>query len=256
MSFKKLFRSMLTRSLRAPKSSPARRPQRSLGRQLETLEDRTVPALLSLYQAEGNALDSEGTNNGTLNNGVAFTTGVFGQAFNFDGVNDYVSTTRQIQNDFSIAAWIKTTAAGVGTQFYHGNPVITAEVGGVTNDFGTTIINGKFAFGVGAPDQTIQSTTTVNDGNWHHVVAERQGTTIRVYVDGNLETSLTGTHSGALNANANITFGGDLVNGIFYPGALDDVRIYDEAIPQSAISILAQRGQTTTANFKIGRAHV
>ena len=46
--------------------------------------------LVSWWQGEGDANDQMSHNTGTLVNGAAFTTGKVGQAFSFDGVNDYV----------------------------------------------------------------------------------------------------------------------------------------------------------------------
>src|SRR5262245_43832871 len=65
--------------------------------QCNLLEDRCVPAalppgdLVSWYRAEGNASDFLGVNPGSLQGGAAFATGKVGQAFDLDGVDDYVS---------------------------------------------------------------------------------------------------------------------------------------------------------------------
>ena len=55
------------------------------------------------------ANDSVSTNHGTLMNGCTFTTGKLGQAFTFDGVNDYIefpSNTMNLTGDFTISFWI------------------------------------------------------------------------------------------------------------------------------------------------------
>src|SRR5689334_8814675 len=46
--------------------------------------------LVGWWAGEGNAADLQGTNNGAVQNGVAFASGKVGQAFSFDGVDDYV----------------------------------------------------------------------------------------------------------------------------------------------------------------------
>jgi len=46
--------------------------------------------MVSWWPGDGNALDIQNGNNGTLQNGAAFATGEVGQAFTFDGVNDFV----------------------------------------------------------------------------------------------------------------------------------------------------------------------
>ena len=46
--------------------------------------------MVSWWPGDGNAHDIQDSNNGTLVNGVTFTSGEVGQAFNLDGINDYV----------------------------------------------------------------------------------------------------------------------------------------------------------------------
>ena len=71
------------------------------------------------WQADGNALDSIGSNHGTLLNGASFGPGLLDQAFVFDGVNDYVSVPDSaplsVTTTFTLAAWVKpvhATSAG------------------------------------------------------------------------------------------------------------------------------------------------
>ena len=66
-------------------------------------------SIYGAWNGENNANDSVGTNHGTLMNGCTFTTGKLGQAFTFDGVNDYIefpSNTMNLTGDFTISFWI------------------------------------------------------------------------------------------------------------------------------------------------------
>ena len=59
------------------------------------------------------AKDAVSTNNGTLMNGCTFATGKIGQAFQFDGVNDYVAlpdNSLNLTGDFTISLWIYPTS--------------------------------------------------------------------------------------------------------------------------------------------------
>ena len=47
--------------------------------------------LISWWPGDGDANDIEGNNDGTLQGGATFAPGKVGQAFNLDGVDDYVS---------------------------------------------------------------------------------------------------------------------------------------------------------------------
>jgi hypothetical protein len=46
--------------------------------------------LISWWPGEGNALDIQGSNHGTLQNGATFAPGLVGQAFSLDGVDDHI----------------------------------------------------------------------------------------------------------------------------------------------------------------------
>src|SRR5687767_6114467 len=70
--------------------------------------------LISWYKAEGNADDTQGTHNGTLRNGVAFSSGVGGQAFSFDGVNDQVDLGNWFNlQTFTFELWVNVGASQV-----------------------------------------------------------------------------------------------------------------------------------------------
>src|SRR5262245_51166775 len=67
--------------------------------------------LICWWAAEDNARDAVGSNNGTLQGGAAFGAGQVGQAFSFDGDDDYVDvgSLSELTNvtGFTVLAWIK-----------------------------------------------------------------------------------------------------------------------------------------------------
>ncbi len=76
--------------------------------------------------------------------------------------------------DYSIEFFMKTNqAVGAGVNHWSdGAGLVDASLSDVINDTGTALVGGgKVGFGEGSPDVTIKSTTTVNDNQWHHVVA-------------------------------------------------------------------------------------
>ncbi len=67
------------------------------------------PTLVSWWPAEGNATDIVNTNNGALLNGITFTNGEVGQAFHFDGIDDYVvvpASSNLNVRSLTLDAWI------------------------------------------------------------------------------------------------------------------------------------------------------
>ncbi|WP_160328158.1 LamG-like jellyroll fold domain-containing protein [Solirubrum puertoriconensis] len=154
-----------------------------------------------------------------------------GNALHFDGTNDYVVLPQTVQGNFTLEFWLNTTqTAPQGTQWYQGVGLLDAEVGGVTNDFGTALLENKVAFGMGNPDITIQSATAVNDGRWHHVAAVRNGSTMQLYIDGKLEASNSSASNAPRNVPNRLVLGSmqTLVNG-YFSGRFDEVRIWNTA---------------------------
>ena len=144
------------------------------------------------------AVDSSGNgNNGTVTGASWNSPGRINGGAGFNGINNSIQITNPVCNDFSIAFWVKTTQVPSNGQWYNGAGLIDGDSPGGANDFGTALVGGKFAFGIGNPDQTIFSSTLINDGTWHHCVATRQQATgaIKVYVDGTLQAT------GAANRN-------------------------------------------------------
>jgi len=140
---------------------------------------------------------------------------------------------------FTIEYWMKTTQSGPGgSQWYNGNGIVDAEVAGVTNDFGTSLLGDKLAFGVGNPDITIQSVTSVNTGNWIHVAATWNAALhqMKLYINGTLEAS-TSSFVGVnfRNIPPYIRFGSLQTNINYFSGQIDEVRFWNAERSQTEI---------------------
>jgi predicted alpha-1,6-mannanase (GH76 family) len=186
------------------------------------------------------AADSSGNgNNGNLNGAVWTNTGRFNGCLAFNGVNSSVQITNTLANDFSIVFWVRTTqTAGTG-QWYNGRGLVDGDYPGNNNDFGTALVGGKFAFGVGNPDTTILSTSVINDGAWHLCAATRQqiNGAMNVFVDGVLQATGTGSRN-SLTAPPSLLFGAIASGGGYFNGSLDEVRIFNRTLTSSEIAAL------------------
>ena len=145
--------------------------------------------------------------------------------------------------DFTVSAWIKTTNVGSGTSHWTQMHVMSAESGGLANDWGFGVDgNGKISFGTGGgSDLTYASTSSVNTGNWILVTATRTNSTgaVRIYVNGSLETN-SGSNVNAnrtLTSNATLkigagddggsTFGGNIGAVYGYNAVLSDAQVLE-----------------------------
>ena len=153
-----------------------------------------APGVLSpiaWWQAEGNAEDSVGGNDGTLS-GATFAPGKVGQAFNFDGDGASVSFGKSIgnfgSNDFTIAFWINTTSTRYEEAIIQKRPLCNGTSGWdirTGGGVGTGVLNcALFQNTSGANYNVAACNRPINDGMWHHFVAVRQGPTVTLYLDG------------------------------------------------------------------------
>ncbi|MGC3959930.1 MAG: glycoside hydrolase family 76 protein [Verrucomicrobiota bacterium] len=184
------------------------------------------------------ALDASGDgNHGLVTNATWSSSGRLNGCLVFNGVNSVVQVTNRVGNDFSIAFWVKTTQTAGAPQWYNGVGLVDGDVPFNNNDFGTALVGGKFAFGVGNPDTTIVSTASINDGSWHHCVATRDGASgaIRIYVDGGLQATGTGTRN-TLSASTRLLFG--VTGGNYFNGSLDDVKIFTRTLASNEVTAL------------------
>lgn len=152
-------------------------------------------------------------------------------ALGFDGFNDFVRADVPASASFTLEAWIKTTASRVGTAHYHGLGLIFSDEDGPADDFGTSVLNERFAFGIGNPDMTIASTSAVNTDAWVHVAATRDATTgeIAVHVNGAREASAISPNTRPLTAHSNLDIGGNVPDWRMFSGRMDEVRVWSVA---------------------------
>ena len=188
-------------------------------------------------------------------------TGKIGKAVTFDGINEYGEVTADSSLDlnlFSVEFWIKAPARGAGTW---GTILVkgvrfTSENYGVFLGDGNTMagyaidrnkIRFQFTNGGGttsfSPDTSkykfLDSANNFADDTWHHFIGTYDGSEIKIYRDGILDSSRTMTDTPDQN-NYNLTIGtrkheSDFVNSEFFPGTIDDAAIYNRALTPEEI---------------------
>ncbi len=91
------------------------------------------------------------------------------------------------------------------------------------NDTGGVTLSVKGRGGKAA----LESTTRVNDGKWHHVIAEadRDSKTLTIYIDGKKDTSGTGVGSKVSLANDGDLYVGGTPGGRYFAGTFEFLRI-------------------------------
>jgi outer membrane protein assembly factor BamB len=212
------------------------------------------PALVGWWKLDETsgtvAVNSAGGGDGALQNmdGTEWTAGRLDGALQFNGGDDRVEIPRLVQDDLTITFWVKTTQTGGTGQWWNCVGLVDGECAGSVADFGVVLSGTKSAFGVGNPDTTVTSTTSISDGAWHHVAATREMTNgaMKIYVDGSPDGTGTG-QTGSLTAPPRLTMGCIQTNVSYFIGILDDVRIYDRALSAGEIDALCRSASGPTA---------
>jgi len=207
---------------------------------------------VSRYEFEGDVTDSWGTNDGTDNTSAGFVDGVFGQAKDFDGSDDYVdlpdlglSTT----SDFSISFWSNPTdfsSVMYPIGLYDGSDDIF---------FVEYQTDGTLQVRLGHTGGTsIQYTTSATfPSDWHKIglVWDSANTELSLYKSGSLVRKDSASVDDPFDDTENIDLGRRSDGQGFFFGALDDVRIYDKALTDSKVEQLFNKG-----SYRIARSEV
>ncbi|MBK8910128.1 MAG: choice-of-anchor D domain-containing protein [Chlorobi bacterium] len=224
--------------------------------------------MAAFYPFNGNANDASGNgHHGTVHGGAVLVADRFGNplsAYNFDGVNDYISIPHSkalaFRWSYSISLWFKSciTTRSVGrTLISSGIATASYKEFGYTIELRdpTDVTPGyRIAFAphvsAGANDAT-SSGNDFADGRWHHVVmvydwapgnpAEQK---YRCYVDGvrNHKDSMVNSFDSLTTTNGIWIGQGISRLGSYFTGAIDDIRLYDTALNESQVQNLYHEG--------------
>jgi uncharacterized repeat protein (TIGR01451 family) len=203
--------------------------------------------VVSWWSAEGNANDVIGSNPGVLSNGTTFAAGEVGQAFVFDGVNDFVtaadSSSLRVSN-ITLEGWINVTSfAGDSIKVIMSKPV----GGGSGDSYALYFEGGTLLAGVGtaATFAQLSSSFTPVLGTWYHVAytfddaADFQA----LYVNGVLVASGTTTVSPAYDSSP-FFIGAENSPSLtyFFNGLIDEPTIYNRAISAGEVQAIVCAG--------------
>ena len=201
----------------------------------------TPTGLVSWWRGDGNATDTAGGHDGTLQGGMTFTNGLFGQAFAAgSGRRVYVPDSPAFAlNSFTIGAWINIHAKSYSV-FFRGDLDTIGIAMGI--DFDAT---GGIGLRIGSSPNSDTLYTPITYHQWHHVAVSFDGSIkqMRVYVDGILAAQKTTTVSPpTLNPSRTPGIGiGNSQSFYDFPflGDIDELVLYSRVLSPAEISGLA-----------------
>jgi len=192
---------------------------------------------IPFYEGSGTtAHDLSGYDNHGTIYGATWTNGYRGYGLYFDGVDDYVDCGNKDNvftfgtNDFTIEAWIKMTDWPSNVQY----PAILAV--GTTGD-GEWMVRfetkTKFAPYLDVTHMPAIYATFLN--TWRHIVYVRNGDDFSIYLDGVHQRTDTVTGIDLTSTKALHIGGAEAQSIRFFPGIIDEVRIYNRALTAEEI---------------------
>ncbi len=147
-------------------------------------------------------------------------------------------------NQFSVAAWFKTLTNFGSDAFIVNKGGVGSDSAGQNLNYGIWMnsaeqIKAGFETSSGA-DQYVTSVNTYNDGQWHYAVVTNDGSTVRLYIDGEQVATKstsgaspenTGTKPVRVGANSRVTPPGN-----FFTGEVDEVRLWNNDLTAQQVA--------------------
>jgi len=169
-------------------------------------------------------------NNGSVSGAAWSTSGRYGGALLFDGVDDSVAvpdaSSLDLTNNLTLSAWVRPTAlSGWRTVLLKERPGSQAySLYGASESprpSGWLII--------GSAEQQVLSPSALPVNAWSHLAFTYDGSWMRLFVNGVEVISQPQTGSASVTSGV-LRIGGNSIWGEYFAGAIDEVRIYNRAL--------------------------
>jgi hypothetical protein len=220
------------------------------------LKPITDPNLVGWWKLDNegfgnNVVDSSGyDHHGTLYGDPQWITGYDGGALEFDGVDDYVNIDGYkgvnaidgVQQPFTVANWFRIAPGASDGNVEMGTWGTSAGQQRLTWRVHQGRLRTEHASG------NLRGNTYVDDNEWHHgALVVTEGANLRVpatrlYVDGVEDTTFSGSDNAYnLTPNVDLRIGmSGPQSGRYWPGSIDDVRIYDKALTAEEVALVTR----------------
>lgn len=151
----------------------------------------------------------------------------------------------------TVSMWIKTTQTSAATLFQYGGGNTDLLFNFRINDGGAGGGSNTIGIGFYANDFN-RPATTLMDGNWHNVITTYDSTNAKIYIDG-VQTGADFA-TGGVNTTATAAIIGSDGGTFLFNGSIDQVRMFNTAIDQAAVTQLYNETQASasTLNFPTG----
>ena len=224
--------------------------------------------LTGWWRGDGTSADVIGSHNATLQNGATYGTGEVGQAFQLDGVDDFVDVPADPAldvgtGDFTVDFWVNFNGTDgeqvMVEKWVQGNTTLGWTF---TMQGGGALLLASQGQGGGESD-TVASGLSIPTGTWMHLAARRHSGNLAIFMNGSQIAS--GSNSDDLTNASSLKFGhrgspsdtpgSTDPRGFFLNGEIDEVQCssaapspmqkFNPSMPPAVPASAATRAATT-----------
>lgn len=186
---------------------------------------------------------STGSCSGCVNSGATWSpNGKLNSAFEFDGVNDTINLGTfpyfNSSSIFSLTMWVRPNFSQTETTPHY----LLSTTNGPQLFYLSNINDWRFSVRTSTGTHRVDSQNlTWTSGTWHHVAITYDGSQLKFYWDGALNSSQTA--SGTVSVASGSTYlGAATINSNYFPGTIDEIRVYGNRTlsPQDVQALAAE----------------
>jgi len=210
----------------------------------------------NMTDSTSNNNNGSASGNASSTDNLVYNSGKLGEAFSFDGNNDYVQvvddSSLDITNEITMSAWVRNNGSGSK------QTILTkwsAEIETAQNTYWILVnTNNTIGYGVGdgAINSEFDSIGTITNNQWAHVTHVYDTTNHRLYINGVLDSTQTSRISEIQSNAANVFIGINQGTTWDFNGSIDEARISSSARSEQYISISYNNQNSTSTFYTIG----
>jgi hypothetical protein len=217
------------------------------------------PNMVAWWSGDNHPFDLMGTNDGTLMNGATYAAGMVGQAFSFDGADDYV----EVGNDSSITN-VTPSALTIEAWVYNTTPITTpagwpGDLRAVVEQRSSSGLAGyglEYGYAQGATSSGYLVTLYFPFGRqaiidyqilpsqWYHIVGVFDDLVGTIYINGQAQSTAT-VGLGYTNSTDSVMIGRAGNSSEYYKyhiGFIDEAAIFNRALSSDEIAAIYNAG--------------
>jgi hypothetical protein len=192
---------------------------------------------LSWWAADGDTVDSTGSNTARIVGNVSYAAGAVDKGFSFHGqTQSFVeipnSATLQFANAFTLEAWVSPHAS----QGRIVDKIPANTISGFLLDY----VDEHVRFLVGAAGPTTTDTPLLDA--FHHMVGVFDGSQAVLYIDGERAAAMPATETTVPANTLPMRIGGDADGVNTFDGIVDEIRVYDRALSAADVRDIYSTG--------------